>query len=145
MHPTEWYKHLCKSGSTHIFVSGDYILKNHHGCPVQGTINTISGKWKVLLIWHLGFGPKRFAQLRKLAPGISEKVLTAQLRQLEADGIVGREVKNSNPPQVTYSLSTAGKELIEPMIVLCSWGTRHLGIPRNLRRYPGSVPQELRT
>jgi DNA-binding HxlR family transcriptional regulator len=111
-------------------------LKNHYGCPVQGTINCISGKWKILVIWHLGFSPQRFAQLRKLLTGVSEKVLTAQLRQLEADGIVSREVARSSPPQVTYSLTRAGQELIEPMSVLCAWGTRHLGIQPNLPRYP---------
>jgi len=111
-------------------------VKDHYGCPVQGTINVIGGKWKVLAIWHLGFEPKRFAQLRELLPGISEKVLTAQLRQLEADGIVGRKIQHASPPQVTYSLTRAGQELIEPMSVLCKWGTRHLGIPSNLARYP---------
>ena len=111
-------------------------MKNHHGCPVQGTINAVSGKWKVLAIWHLGFRPQRFAQLRKLLPGVSEKVLTAQLRQLEADGIVSREIRRSSPPQVTYSLTRAGAELIEPMNILCAWGTRHLGIQPNLPRYP---------
>jgi len=111
-------------------------VKNHYGCPVQGTINVVSGKWKVIAIWHLGFGPKRFAQLRKLLPGISEKVLTSQLRQLETDGIVHREVMYTSPPQVTYSLTGAGEELIEPMSVLCSWGTRHLGIASNLPRNP---------
>ena len=111
-------------------------MKNHYGCPVQGTINVVSGKWKVLAIWHLGFSAKRFAELRKVLPGISEKVLTAQLRQLEADGIVHRKVKHASPPQVTYSLTRAGEELIEPMSVLCAWGTRHLGIAPNLPRYP---------
>ena len=111
-------------------------MKNHFGCPVQGTINTVSGKWKVLIIWHLGFGPQRFAQLRKLLTGVSEKVLTSQLRQLEADGIVHRQVRHATPPQVTYSLTRAGEELIEPMSALCAWGTRHLGIPPNLPRYP---------
>jgi DNA-binding HxlR family transcriptional regulator len=111
-------------------------MKNHYGCPVQGTINVVSGKWKVLAIWHLGFGPKRFAQLRDLLPGVSEKVLTSQLRQMETDGIVHRQVTHASPPQVTYSLTGAGEELIEPMSVLCAWGTRHLGIPSNLPRYP---------
>jgi DNA-binding HxlR family transcriptional regulator len=111
-------------------------LKNHHGCPVQGTINTVSGKWKVLAIWYLGFSPKRFAELRNLLTGVSEKVLTSQLRQLEDDGIVHRKVTHASPPQVTYSLTRAGEELIDPMSVLCSWGTRHLGIPPNLPRYP---------
>jgi DNA-binding HxlR family transcriptional regulator len=110
-------------------------MKNHYNCPVQGTINAISGKWKVLAIWHLGFSPKRFAELRDLLPGISEKVLTSQLRQLEKDGIVHRQVKHASPPQVTYSLTRAGEELLEPMSVLCAWGTRHLGIPPNLPRY----------
>jgi DNA-binding HxlR family transcriptional regulator len=95
-------------------------MKSHHGCPVSGTINCVSGKWKVLAIWHLGFGPKRFAQLRDLLAGVSEKVLTAQLRQLENDGIIRR----------------AGEELIEPMSALCAWGTRYLGIPPSLPRYP---------
>jgi DNA-binding HxlR family transcriptional regulator len=111
-------------------------MKNHFGCPVQGTINTVSGKWKVVIIWHLGFKARRFAELRKLLPGVSEKVLISQLRQLGTDGIVHREVKHASPPQVTYSLTRAGEELIEPMSGLCIWGTRHLGIPPNLPRYP---------
>ncbi|HLH10644.1 MAG TPA: helix-turn-helix domain-containing protein [Methylovirgula sp.] len=111
-------------------------MKNHFGCPVQATVNAISGKWKVLAIWHLGFGPKGFAQLRDLLPGVSEKVLAAQLRQLEADGILKREVSATSPPHVTYSLTEAGEDLLEPMSALCAWGTRHLGVPPNLPRYP---------
>lgn len=111
-------------------------MKHHYGCPVQGTINAISGKWKVQVIWQLGFGPKGFAQLRDLLAGVSEKVLTAQLRQLEADGIVRRTVIPGAMLQVSYALAPAGEELIEPMSVLCSWGTRHFGIPPNLPRYP---------
>ena len=113
-------------------------MKNHFGCPVSATINAISGKWKVLAIWHLGFGAKRFAQLRDLLPGVSEKVLIAQLRELETDGIVRRRIKKASPPQVTYSLSRAGKQLIEPMSDLCHWATKHLGIPPNLPRLPKS-------
>jgi DNA-binding HxlR family transcriptional regulator len=114
------------------------LVKSNFGCPVSGTINCVSGKWKVLAIWHLGFGGKRFAKLRDLLPGVSEKVLTAQLRQLEIDGIVHRKVKHSSPPQVTYSLTRAGKELIEPMSALCKWGTRYLGIPPTLPRHPSA-------
>ena len=106
--------------------------KNDFGCPVQGTINVLSGKWKVLLVWHLGFRPRRFAELRDLLPGVSEKVLTAQLRQLEADGVVQRKTKPSIPPQVTYSLTPAGEQLIPMMTEMCHWGVRHLGIPPNL-------------
>ena len=111
-------------------------MKDHYGCPVSATINAVSGKWKVLAIWQLGFGPKRFAELRRLLTGVSEKVLASQLRQLESDGIVHRKVKHDSPPQVTYSLSSAGAELLEPMSSLCGWGTRHLGVIGNMPRNP---------
>src|SRR5438105_5590664 len=107
-------------------------MKNDFGCPVQGTINVLSGKWKVLVVWHLGFVPRRFAELRDLLPGVSEKVLTAQLRQLEKDGVIQRKIKASTPPQVTYYLSKAGDDLIPMLTDMCHWGTRHLGIPPNL-------------
>jgi DNA-binding HxlR family transcriptional regulator len=106
--------------------------KNDFGCPVQGTINVLSGKWKVLLVWHLGFAPRRFAELRDLLPGVSEKVLAGQLKQLEADGVVERRSKATIPPKVTYSLTAAGDQLIPMMAEMCHWGTRHLGIPPNL-------------
>jgi len=106
--------------------------RNDFGCPVQGTINVLSGKWKVLLVWHLGFGARRFAELRDLLPGVSEKVLAGQLKQLEADGVLERTSKPTVPPQVTYSLTIAGDQLIPMMAELCHWGTRHLGIPPNL-------------
>src|SRR6267142_7156439 len=80
-------------------------MKVHHGCPVQATINVLSGKWKVQAVWHLSFGPRRFAELRDLLRGVSEKVLTAQLRDLEKDGVVTRTAVRSSPPKVTYSLS----------------------------------------
>ena len=115
-------------------------MKDHYGCPVQGTIkNAIGGKWKTLAIWRLGFAPKRFAPVRKLLPGISEKVLTAQLRQLEADGIVKRADQ--------AGLAAAGHLFADPRRprtdradnrVLCKSGARHLGIPPNLPRYPQS-------
>ena len=107
-------------------------MKSDFGCPVQGTINVLTGKWKVLAVWHLGFRPRRFAELRDLLSGVSEKVLTAQLRQLETDGVIRRTVKPSSPPQVTYCLSKAGEDLIPMMTKLCHWGTRYLGIPPNL-------------
>ncbi len=75
---------------------------------------------------------RRFAELRDLVPGISEKVLTSQLRELATDGVVRRTSMPVVPPQVTYSLTKAGDELIPLMSELCHWGTRHLGIPPNL-------------
>jgi len=103
-------------------------MKNHFGCPVQATSNALTGKWKVLIVWHLSFGSRRFAELRNLLPGVSEKVLTSQLRQLEGDGIVNRKVTASIPPRVDYRLSGAGKDLMPIMKQMCEWGTKYLGV-----------------
>ena len=109
-------------------------MKPNYGCPVQATINVLAGKWKVMILWHLGFGTKRFAELRDLLPGVSEKVLTDQLRQLEADGVVQRTSNGSMPARVDYSLTPAGEELIPEMERLCHWGSQHFGIVPNLQR-----------
>jgi DNA-binding HxlR family transcriptional regulator len=107
-------------------------MKVHHGCPVQATINVLTGKWKVQAVWHLSFGPRRFAELRDLLQGVSEKVLTAQLRELEKDGVVSRMAVRSSPPKVTYSLSRSGQTLIPLLEGLCDWGSKQFGITPNL-------------
>lgn len=109
-------------------------MKDHHGCPVQATINVLSGKWKVQIVWHLSFGPRRFAEIRRKLSKISEKVLAEQLRQLEGDGILHRAVSATVPPQVTYSLNAEGSKLIPMMEDLCDWGSAHFGIKPNLPR-----------
>jgi DNA-binding HxlR family transcriptional regulator len=111
-------------------------MKAHHGCPVQATINVLSGKWKVQAVWHLSFSPRRFAELRDLLRGVSEKVLTAQLRELEKDGVVNRAAVPSSPPKVTYSLSPSGQTLIPLLEGLCDWGSKQFGIKPNLPRNP---------
>ncbi len=113
-------------------------MKAHHSCPVQATINVLSGKWKVQAVWRLSFGPLRFAQLRDLLRDVSEKVLTAQLRELEKDGIVNRAAVPSSPPKVTYSLSPSGQTLIPLLEGLCDWGSKQFGIKPNLPRNPQS-------
>jgi DNA-binding HxlR family transcriptional regulator len=111
-------------------------MKVHHGCPVQATINVLSGKWKVQAVWRLSFGPLRFAELRDLLQGISEKVLTAQLRELEKDGVVTRREVRTSPPKVTYSLSRSGETLIPLLEGLCDWGSKQFGIKPNLPHRP---------
>ena len=111
-------------------------MKVHHGCPVRATIDVLSGKWKVQAVWRLSFGPLRFGELRRLLGGVSEKVLTAQLRELETDGVLIREVVASSPPKVTYSLSPAGQQLIPLLEELCNWGSKQFGIKPNLPRPP---------
>ncbi len=113
-------------------------MKAHHSCPVQATINVLSGKWKVQAVWRLSFGPLRFAELRDLLRGVSEKVLTAQLRELEKDGIVNRAAVPSSPPKVTYSLSPSGQTLIPLLVGLCDWGSKQFGIKPSLPRNPQS-------
>jgi len=111
-------------------------MKVHHGCPVQATINVLSGKWKVQAVWRLSFGPLRFAEFRDLLQGVSEKVLTAQLRELEKDGVVTRREVRSSPPKVTYSLSGSGETLIPLLEGLCDWGSKQFGIKPNLPHHP---------
>ncbi len=116
-------------------------MKPHHGCPVRATVNVLSGKWKVQAVWRLSFGPLRFAELRNLLQGVSEKVLTAQLRELEKDGVVTRREVRSSPPKVTYSLSASGQTLIPLLEGLCDWGSKQFGIKPNLPRHPHAASQ----
>lgn len=111
-------------------------MKVHHSCPVQATINVLSGKWKVQAVWRLSFGPLRFAELRDVLQGVSEKVLTSQLRELEKDGVVTRREIRTAPPKVTYSLSRSGETLIPLLEGLCDWGSKQFGIKPNLPRHP---------
>ena len=109
-------------------------MKDNHGCAVQAAVNVLSGKWKVLILWHLSRGQLRFAGLRRKLPKTSEKVLTAQLRQLEADGVIERHIANTVPPAVTYSLNAEGKKLVPIMEKLCDWGSAHFEMKRSFPR-----------
>jgi|SRR5271165_4059981 len=109
-------------------------MKHHKGCPVQATVRLLAGKWKVQIFWHLSFGRLRFAQLRKKLPGISEKVLTEHLRQLERDRVIERHVSLSVPPAVSYSLNAEGEKLVPLMEALCDWGSVHFQLKPTLTR-----------
>ena len=78
-------------------------MQPKYGCRVKATTRVLAGKWKVAIVWHLSFGTKRFAEVRDLLPGVSEKVLTAQLRKLEQDGVLRRHITPSVPPGLTMS------------------------------------------
>jgi DNA-binding HxlR family transcriptional regulator len=109
-------------------------MKENYGCPVKATANTLAGKWKVMIVWHLSFGTRRFAEVRDVLPGVSDKVLADQLRELEVDGIVRRLATPTSPPRVDYELTQAGKELIPIMESMCDWGVLHLGVQPNFPR-----------
>ncbi|PPA84151.1 ArsR family transcriptional regulator [Brevibacillus laterosporus] len=98
---------------------------NLEACPVETTLDVIGGKWKGIILYHLIDGKKRFNEFRKLHPCITQRMLTLQLRELERDGIIHREVYKEVPPKVEYSLTEFGRTL-EPIILLMKdWGENH--------------------
>lgn len=94
-------------------------------CPVQTTLAVIGGKWKAVILYHLRSGPKRFGALRKDIPQITQKMLTQQLRDLEAHGIVEREVYAEAPPRVEYTLTDYGRSLEPILDAMCHWGQNY--------------------
>jgi len=91
-------------------------------CPVTYTLEKIGGRWKPLIIYQLMDGAKRYGQLKKLIPGITEKMLIQHLRELEADGMLVRDVKPVVPPHVEYSLSETGNTLTPVLHAMAQWG-----------------------
>jgi DNA-binding HxlR family transcriptional regulator len=110
-------------------------------CGIDAAMDVIGGKWKVLILWALDERPCRFGELRRNIPGVTEKVLTAQLRELEADGIVHREVFEEVPPRVEYSLTPLGASLNEALAPLGAWGREHIiGAGAYDARHGGAKP-----
>src|SRR5437588_8708240 len=97
-----------------------------YNCPVEAAVDVFGGKWKALILWWLQGRTWRFAELRRQIPGITEKMLTRQLRELEADGIVDRRVYATVPPKVEYSLTEYGRSLKRALRALCDWGRHHM-------------------
>ena len=93
--------------------------------PIERALKVISGRWKAVILYHLLEGPKRLSELMRLLPEISQKVLVQQLRDLEAHGLVHREVHRQVPPRVDYSATSLGLSLEPVMIALCEWGQHH--------------------
>jgi DNA-binding HxlR family transcriptional regulator len=94
-------------------------------CPVEQTLKVIGGRWKVLILRELFPGVKRFNQLQRSLTGITQKMLTQQLREMEADGIIHRQVYAQVPPKVEYSLTPLGKSLKPIIDEMHLWGLRH--------------------
>ncbi|MGN1329061.1 MAG: winged helix-turn-helix transcriptional regulator [Eubacterium sp.] len=97
-------------------------IKNLPACPVETTLTLIGNKWKVLILRDLMPGKKRFGELKKSIGTVSQKVLTAQLRDMEADGLVTRTVYPEVPPRVEYALTDLGKSLQPVLDSLSDWG-----------------------
>ena len=93
-------------------------------CPAETTLSVIGGRWKILILYHLFQGIKRFSELQRAIGGITQKVLTQQLREMERDGLVHREVYPQVPPKVEYSLTLLGESLKPVIAAMCKWGTK---------------------
>ena len=93
---------------------------------VQAALKVLGGKWKLLILWNLKDETRRFSELKRLIPDITEKMLTQQLRELEKDEIITRHVRSKVPLQVDYSFTEYGKTLIPSIESLCQWGKEHL-------------------
>lgn len=94
-----------------------------YSCTVELTLQIIGGKWKPVILYHLGrHGTLRFGEIRKSMPSITQKMLTQQLRELEADGMVLRRVYAEVPPRVDYSLTELGQSVMPVLKALCRWG-----------------------
>ena len=101
-----------------VFVIKD---KEYH-CAMDVTMHFIGGKWKTVVLWYLKTGKKRFSELKKLIPNITEKMLSLELKSLEKEGIIRRKVYPVIPPKVEYNLTTFGKTLLPLLDEISKWG-----------------------
>jgi DNA-binding HxlR family transcriptional regulator len=95
-------------------------------CPVTQTQGIIAGKWKIIILWHLSTKTRRFNELQRLLPNISKGILTCQLRELEEDQMVHREVYKEVPPKVEYSLTPLGKSFLPILHSMGEWSKKYL-------------------
>lgn len=100
-------------------------MEEKHICPVEATLDLIGGKYKALILWHLAENKLRFSELRKVITA-TPKMLTQQLRELEAQKLINREVFPIVPPKVEYSLTETGKSLMPILIAMRDWGANYL-------------------
>ncbi|WP_282803696.1 winged helix-turn-helix transcriptional regulator [Secundilactobacillus kimchicus] len=102
------------------------MTEKTYNIGVEATMEIIGGKWKAIILCHLRHGTMRSDELRRAIPTITQKILTQQLRELGADGIVHREIFNQVPPHVEYSLTERGETLNHVLNQLCTWGEQNI-------------------
>lgn len=112
---------LQKNGENVVHISQQFSER----CPVTDTLDIIGGKWKVLIIHHLIQRPKRFNELRRDLPLITQRMLTLQLKELVRDGVVSRHDYHEVPPKVDYALTEQGQTLLPVLNAMHHWGEQH--------------------
>ncbi len=105
-------------------------IQKYGGCPVSATLKVIGGKWKPLILYFVSVDVNRFGQLQRMMPGCSKRMMTTQLRELEADGIINRKVYAEVPPKVEYSLTEKGESLRPLFSMLSKWGIENILDPK---------------
>ena len=101
-------------------------MEHFENCPVEATLELIGGKYKALILWHLSEKKLRFSELRKVSTSATPKMLTQQLRELEASALIHREVFPVIPPKVEYSLTETGRSLMPILVAMRDWGAGYL-------------------
>jgi len=101
-------------------------IEGRHGCPIEALMQVIGGKWKPVILYYLSLETRRFGELNRLIPNISQRMLTQHLRELEGHGVVHREVYKEVPPKVEYSLTEFGETLHPLLTSMNDWAERHL-------------------
>lgn len=100
-------------------------IESHDCRAVSGILSRIGDKWSVLIVQRLGEGPRRFNEIKRIIGGISQRMLTLTLRNLERDGLVSRTVTPTVPPRVDYALTDLGRDLLIPVSALGAWAIQH--------------------
>lgn len=113
-----------------MLINGDEVIIRLHGqafhCALDVTMHYLGGKWKAVILWYLRGGPRRFSALRKCIPDITEKMLSLQLKNLEANGLIERTVLAEKPLTVDYRLTPFGQSIMPVVEAMAKWG-RELG------------------
>lgn len=101
------------------------VARTRYYCPVEVTVDVIGGRWTPVILAHLKEGVRRYGELRRLMPDVTEKMLTQRLRELERDGLVERTVHAGVPAPVTYDLTAEGRSLAPVLEAMYAWGQEH--------------------